>query len=112
MIRYVKKRQDEATMASADAKVRDTVEAIIKNIELRGDAAVREYSQKFDQWDPADFRLSADDIQQAMRQLSARELEDIRFAQEQIRNFAQKQRESMRDIEVETMPGVVLGHKH
>lgn len=112
MIRYVKKRQDEATMASADAKVRDTVEAIIKNIELRGDAAVREYSQKFDQWDPADFRLSADDIQKAVRQLSARELEDIQFAQTQIRGFAQKQRESMVDIEVETLPGVVLGHKH
>ncbi|MBK5105554.1 MAG: histidinol dehydrogenase [Burkholderiales bacterium] len=112
MIRYLKKRQDEATIASADAKVRDTVEAIIKNIELRGDAAVREYSRQFDQWDPADFRLSADDIQKAVRQLSARELEDIKFAQTQIRGFAQKQRESMVDIEVETLPGVVLGHKH
>ncbi len=112
MISYLKKRQDEATIASADAKVRDTVEAIIKNIELRGDAAVREYSRQFDQWDPADFRLSADDIQKAMRQLSARELEDIQFAQTQIRGFAQKQRESMVDIEVETLPGVVLGHKH
>jgi sulfopropanediol 3-dehydrogenase len=112
MIRYLKRRQDAATIAQADAKVRDTVEAIIRNIQERGDAAVREYSRHFDQWDPADFRLSEDDIQQAMRQLSARELEDIRFAQEQIRNFAQKQRESMRDIEVETMPGVVLGHKH
>ncbi len=112
MIRHLKRRQDAATIAHADAKVRDTVEAIIRSIEERGDVAVREYSRQFDQWDPADFRLSEDEIRKAVGQLSGRELEDIRFAQKQIRHFAQKQRESMVDIEIETLPGVVLGHKH
>jgi sulfopropanediol 3-dehydrogenase len=73
---------------------------------------VREYSKRFDQWDPADFLLSQDAIAQAMGRLSARELEDIRFAQAQIRRFAEIQRQSMQDVEVETRPGVVLGHKH
>src|SRR5690606_11817192 len=85
---------------------------IIKDIETRGDTAVREYSKKFDNWDPADFRLSQAEIEKAMKSLSARELEDIRFAQTQVRNFAQIQRDSMRDVEVETRPGVILGHKH
>lgn len=112
MIRYLKRGKDAATLAEADAKVRQTVESIIKDIESRGDAAVHEYSRKFDNWDPADFRLSEDAIAKAMGQLSAREMEDIRFAQTQIRNFAQIQRDSMKDVEVETLPGVVLGHKH
>lgn len=96
----------------ADAKVRATVEGIIKHIEEQGDAAVREYSRKFDNWDPADFRLSQAQIEEARKQLSPREIEDIAFAQKQIRNFAQIQRDSMLDVEVETHPGVVLGHKH
>lgn len=112
MIRYLKRGKDAATLAKADAKVRQTVESIIKGVEARGDAAVHEYSRKFDDWDPADFQLSHDAITKAIGQLSARELEDIRFAQKQIRNFAQIQRESMKDVEVETLPGVVLGHKH
>ncbi|MEO7150572.1 MAG: histidinol dehydrogenase [Burkholderiaceae bacterium] len=112
MIRHLKKGQDAAATAQADAQVRQTVEQILAAIEQRGDAAVREYSKQFDGWDPADFRLDADAIGKAMRRLSARELEDIRFAQTQVRNFAQKQRDSMVDIEVETLPGVVLGHKH
>ena len=98
--------------ADDDAKVRITVEAIIKDIEARGDSAVREYSRKFDNWDPADFRLTQAEIEAARKSLSAREIEDISFAQQQIRNFAQIQRESMKDVEVETYPGVVLGHKH
>ena len=112
MIRYLKRGKDAAALADADAKVRQTVESIIKDIEARGDEAVHEYSRKFDNWDPVDFRLSHDAIAKAIGQLSARELEDIRFAQTQIRNFAQIQRDSMKDVEVETMPGVVLGHKH
>lgn len=112
MIRYLKTGQDAQTLADADAKVRHTVEGIIKDIEQRGDEAVRQYSRQFDQWDPTDFRLSRADIEQAYKKLSQRELEDIRFAQTQIRNFAQIQRDSMKDVEVETLPGVVLGHRH
>ncbi len=112
MIRYLKKGRDAQAVADADAKVRQTVEGIIRDIEQRGDAAVRDYSRQFDQWDPADFRLSQDDIRKAIGKLSERELEDIRFAQAQIRNFAQIQRDSMKDVEVETLPGVVLGHRH
>jgi sulfopropanediol 3-dehydrogenase len=112
MIRYLKRGRDVQARADDDAKVRATVEGIIRDIEQRGDDAVREYSRKFDNWEPADFRLSQGQIEQAMKSLSARELEDIRFAQAQIRNFAQIQRDSMRDVEVETRPGVILGHRH
>ena len=112
MIRHLKKGQDAAALAAADSQVRTTVETILLDIEQRGDAAVREYSRRFDQWDPAEFVLSGDQIKAAMGRLSARELEDIRFAQAQIRRFAEIQRQSMQDVEVETRPGVVLGHKH
>lgn len=112
MIRYLKRGRDVQARADDDVKVRATVEGIIRDIEQRGDDAVREYSRKFDNWEPADFRLSQAQIEKAMKSLSARELEDIRFAQSQIRNFAQIQRDSMRDVEVETRPGVILGHRH
>ena len=112
MIRYLKHGKDAQTLADDDSKVRATVEGIVKNIESRGDDAVREYSKKFDNWDPADFRLSQAAIEAAVKQLSPRELQDIQFAQTQVRNFAQLQRDSMKDIEVETLPGVILGHKH
>ncbi len=112
MIRYLKRGASAASLAEADAKVRHTVEGILKDIEASGDDAVRRYSQQFDQWDPADFTLSQAAIESAVKQLSPRELEDIRFAQTQVRNFAQIQRDSMKDVEVETLPGVVLGHKH
>jgi sulfopropanediol 3-dehydrogenase len=112
MIRYLKRGKDAKVRAQDDAKVRATVEGIIAEVEARGDAAVREYSRKFDDWDPADFRLSRAEIETAQSSLSAREIDDIRFAQKQIRNFAQIQRDSMRDVEVETHPGVLLGHKH
>jgi sulfopropanediol 3-dehydrogenase len=112
MIRYLKRGKDAQGRADDDAQVRATVEGILKDIEQRGDAAVREYSRKFDGWDPASFALSQGQIEAAVGQLSAREIEDIRFAQTQIRNFAQIQRDSMRDVEVETLPGVILGHRH
>ncbi len=112
MIRYLKRGQDAAALADADAKVRATVEGILKDIEARGDDAVRQYSRQFDRWDPEAFALSRGDIEAAVKKLSAREVEDIHFAQTQIRNFAEIQRRSMQDVEVETMPGVVLGHKH
>lgn len=111
-IRYLKRGKDAQAKSDADAKVRATVEGILKDIESRGDAAVREYSQKFDNWNPTSFKLSAADIDKAVKSLSARETEDIKFAQKQIRNFAQIQRDSMKDVEVETMPGVILGHKN
>jgi sulfopropanediol 3-dehydrogenase len=112
MIRHLKRGQSAAAHADADAKVRTTVESILKDIEARGDDAVRQYSRQFDQWDPADFTLSQAAIEAAVKQLSPREVEDIRFAQAQVRGFAQIQRDSMLDVEVETLPGVVLGHKH
>ncbi len=112
MIRYLKRGKDAQGRADDDTKVRQTVEGILKAIEARGDEAVREYSRKFDSWDPASFTLSQADIEAAVKKLSAREVEDIKFAQKQIRNFAQIQRDSMRDVEVETMPGVILGHKN
>ncbi|QHE88596.1 histidinol dehydrogenase [Hydrogenophaga sp. BPS33] len=112
MIRYLKRGKDVEVRAEDDAKVRATVESIIKAVEQRGDDAVREYSRQFDQWDPADFRLSQVEIEAARKKLSAREIEDITFAQKQVRHFAQIQRDSMKDVEQETYPGVILGHKH
>ena len=112
MIKYLKRGKDAQVRLDDDAKVRQTVEGIIKDIESNGDAAVREYSKKFDNWDPTDFRLSQADIEKAYKALSPREIEDITFAQKQVRNFAQIQRDSMKDVEVETYPGVILGHKH
>ena len=94
------------------AKVRKTVEDILDDIEKRGDAAVRELSKKFDNWSPENFRLSKGEIEDCVRQLPKQVVDDIKFAQEQIRNFAQIQRDALRDVEVETLPGVVLGHKN
>ena len=112
MIKYLKRGKDTAAISAADAKVRQTVETILADITARGDDAVKEYSKKFDNWEPKEFTLSNDEINKAIKKLSARELEDIKFAQTQVRNFAQIQRDSMLDVEVETLPGVVLGHKH
>jgi len=112
MIRYLKSGRDAQSKAEDDAKVRATVEGIVKDIEARGDDAVREYSRKFDNWDPDEFRLTRGEIDAARRMLSQREIDDIAFAQSQIRNFAQAQRDAMLDVEVETLPGVVLGHRH
>ncbi len=93
-------------------KVRRTVEEILADIEKRGDAAVRDLSQKFDKWNPKDFRLSKDEIEECVKSLPKQVIDDIKFAQEQIRNFARIQRDALRDVEVETIPGVVLGHKN
>jgi len=112
MIKYLKRGKDTAAISAADVKVRQTVETILADITARGDDAVKEYSKKFDNWEPKEFTLSNDEINKAIKKLSARELEDIKFAQTQVRNFAQIQRDSMLDVEVETLPGVVLGHKH
>src|SRR5207244_3716602 len=95
-----------------DSKVRATVEAILADIEQRGDAAVRDLSIRFDHWDRKDFRLTDAEVKACLSQLSQRNIDDIKFAQSQVRNFAQHQKASMLDVEVETLPGIVLGHKH
>jgi len=111
-ITYLKRGKPEAERAEDDAKTRQIVEATLKDIEARGDTAVRELSEKFDGYTPDAFRLTQAQIDDLISQLSERELEDIKFAQAQVRTFAQAQRDSMTDIEVETMPGVILGHKN
>lgn len=111
-ITYLKSGKPESERAEDDAKVRAVVEATLKDIEVRGDMAVRELSAKFDNYSPQHFRLNASEIEAAMQKVSASDMEDIRFAQTQIRRFAEAQRASMTDIEVETVPGVILGHKN
>jgi sulfopropanediol 3-dehydrogenase len=112
MAKHLKRSRTAGQRAEDDTKVRATVEGILGDIEKRGDAAVRELSVKFDQWDRSDYRLTDAEIRDCLSQLSSRNIDDIKFAQEQVRNFAQHQRESMKAIEVETLPGVVLGHKN
>jgi sulfopropanediol 3-dehydrogenase len=112
MAHYLKTGRSPEQSAADARKVRDTVTGILENIEARGEEALREYSSRFDRWDPASFRLSDTDIEACLSKMSRRDLDDIRFAQTQVRNFAQVQRDSMKDVEVETLPGVVLGHKN
>ena len=112
MARWLKTGISAGEKADADAKVRGIVEGLLADIAARGDAAVREYSQKFDKWDRADYRLTDQEIQACLDQLTGQDLADIRFAQAQVRNFAEHQKAALRDIEVETLPGVVLGHKN
>ena len=112
MAEWLKRGASIEAKATSDRTVRDTVESILADIEMRGDAAVRELSIKFDAWDRDDYRLTKDEIQGCIDQLSVQDVKDIEFAQAQVKNFAQVQRASMTDVEVETLPGVVLGHKH
>ncbi|MBS9876120.1 histidinol dehydrogenase [Vibrio sp. 665] len=112
MARILKNGITEEASASNDAKVRQIVENILADIESKGDSAVRELSEKFDNWSPEQFRLSEEQIQACVDALDESTRHDIEFAQQQVRNFAQIQRDSMKDVEVETMPGVVLGHKN
>ena len=111
-ITHLKRGKSEADRAEDDALVRGVVETTLKDIELRGDAAVRDLSQKFDGYSRDSFLLTASEIEAAMQQVSTRDMDDIRFAQTQIRRFAQAQRASMTDIEIETLPGVFLGHRN
>ncbi|HEX5210731.1 MAG TPA: histidinol dehydrogenase [Pseudolabrys sp.] len=112
MARYLKRGMDASAIEAADAKVRQTAEGILDDVKKRGNTAIRELSKKFDNWEPKDFKLTPQEIEKAIAQVKKRDLDDIKFAQAQVRNFAQKQRDSMKDIEVETLPGVVLGHRH
>lgn len=111
-IQYLKRGKPDADRASDDAKTAAVVSATLNDIEARGDAAVRELANKFDGYNRDSYRLTQDDIDGLIAKLDPRDLEDIKFAQAQVVNFAQAQRNSMLDIEVETMPGVILGHKH
>jgi sulfopropanediol 3-dehydrogenase len=112
MIRHLKTAKAISERKEDDAKVQATVEGILADIEARGDPAVRELSETFDNWSPASFRLSDADIADALAQLSLQDLHDIKFAQAQVRNFAEHQKAALQDIEVETQPGVILGHKN
>ena len=112
MIKYIKKRSDSNNASEDKSSIEETVRSILGDIRKRGDAALEHYSGYFDNWNPENFRLSQEEIDTAISKLSESEIEDIRFAQNQIRNFAQKQLETMNELEVETLPGVFLGHKH
>jgi len=112
MINYLKKGKQEGEKKEFLQQVKTTVETIIEDIENNGDAAVAQYSEKFDRWNPQSFKLSKDDIAKCYEQVEDSVIEDIKWAQTQVRNFAQIQRDSMKDVEVETIPGVILGHKH
>jgi sulfopropanediol 3-dehydrogenase len=109
---WLKRGADADAVAASDRKVRDTVEGILADIGARGDAAVRDLSVKFDNWDRDDYRLSDKEIADCVGALTRQDIHDIEFAQKQVRNFAQIQRDSMRDVEVESMPGVILGHRN
>lgn len=112
MAQWIKRGATVQAKADADRKVRDVVEHALADIEKRGDEAVREMSNKFDNWDREDYRLSQDEIDSCVDSLTPQERKDIEFAQTQVGNFARIQRDSMQDVEVETLPGVVLGHRN
>jgi sulfopropanediol 3-dehydrogenase len=112
MAKWLKKGAEADVVKSADRQVRDTVEAILADIEARGDAAVRDLAVKFDKMERDSYRLTTPEIEACYSQLTKRDIADIEFAQTQVRNFAQHQRNSIHDIEVETLPGVILGHKN
>ncbi|MGB0382175.1 MAG: histidinol dehydrogenase [Alphaproteobacteria bacterium] len=111
-VTYLKTSKTQQERSEIDAEIRQTVENILMDIEQRGDLAVRELSQKFDNYTAESFRLSQEQIEELIAQVSPKDLEDIKFAQAQVRTFAQAQRASMTDVEIETMPGVILGHKN
>jgi sulfopropanediol 3-dehydrogenase len=112
MARVLKAGRSSAAKAEDAAKVKQTVEAVLADVAARGDAAVRDLSERFDRWSPPSFRLGQAEIESCIASLSPRELDDIRFAQAQVRRFAEIQRGAIQDVEVETLPGVVLGHKN
>jgi sulfopropanediol 3-dehydrogenase len=112
MPRHIKTAALKGQQEEADAEVRRAVEAIIGDVKARGDKAVRELSERFDKWSPPSFRLSEGEVAALLKKVPAQTIDDITFAQAQIRNFAEIQKASMTDVEVETLPGVVLGHRH
>ena len=111
-IEFLKRSKPDSEKAEDDAKVKAVVETTLADIAARGDTAVRDLSQKFDNYQPERFRLTNSEIEAAMNKVLTRDMDDIKFAQTQIRRFAEAQRASMTDIEVETLPGVILGHRN
>lgn len=111
-ITYLKRGISDDVRADDDAKTAEIVAGTLRDIETRGDTAVRELANKFDGFDRESYRLSEAEIEAIIAQVSAEDMADIKFAQDQVRAFAQVQRDSMLDVEVETMPGVILGHKN
>ena len=111
-VRKIKNSKSEGEKLEEDINVRTVVEKTLKEVEVKGDEAVRELSKKFDNFDRPNFLLTESEIDAAMQKVSTRDMEDIKFAQNQIRRFAKEQMNSMSDVEVETLPGVVLGHKN
>ncbi|MEM7781530.1 MAG: histidinol dehydrogenase, partial [Pseudomonadota bacterium] len=109
---WLKEAVDVEVRLEAARQVRETVEGILADIDKRGDDAVRDLSVKFDNWDREDYRLTDDEINQCIDSLDKQAIHDIEFAQKQVRNFAVEQRKALQDIEVETHPGVILGHKN
>ena len=112
MVRYLKEGISQEEKDDADAKVRETVEGILSDIKLRGDEALKGYSKKFDRWEPDEFRLGRAEINACYDQVTEQNIEDIKFAQKQVRGFAEIQKAALIDVEQETLPGVVLGHKN
>ncbi|MFL2830814.1 MAG: histidinol dehydrogenase [Candidatus Puniceispirillales bacterium] len=112
MAKWIKEGKSENEIIEADAKVRSTVENVLSDVGKRGDEAVRELSKKFDNYEPENFILTDNEIEKAISKVSKRDIDDIKFAQAQVRNFATKQLECIKDLEVETLPGVILGHKN
>ena len=112
MIKYLKKSKPEIEKIEDDRKVKTSVEEILSKIKNDGDNAIRFYSEKFDNYSPESFRLSNKEIEECLTKVSSKDLEDIKFAQTQIKNFAEIQKDSMKDVESETLPGVILGHKN
>lgn len=112
MVEYIKQGKPVEEKADLNKQVRETVESIIQEIDQQGDVAVRHYSEKFDKWNPSEFRLSQAEIEACVAQLSKDQIDDILFAQAQIRRFSQIQKSTLSDVEIETLPGVVLGHKN
>ncbi|MEL7434016.1 MAG: histidinol dehydrogenase, partial [Chloroflexota bacterium] len=111
-VTYIKEGKSVDEKAQADAKVQETVKNILADIAARKDEAVRELSEKFDKWSPESFKLSMEEREAIVASLPEQVVEDIKFAQEQVRTFAKAQRAGLQDIEVETLPGVILGHKN
>ncbi len=112
MARHLKHGKSLTEKEDDNQRIKETVEAVLNQIEQGGDKAVRALSKKFDNYNPASFKLTSKQINDLMSTLSKKELQDIKFAQKQVRNFAKIQRDSMSDVEVETLPGVILGHKN
>ena len=111
-MKYIKQGKSETDIKTENSEIKRRVEAIIKEIETKRDVAVREYSRVFDNWSPASFRLTNEQVKEAIGRVPKQVIKDIKFAQQQIRFFAEQQRDSLNDIEVETLPGVFLGHKN